>query len=269
VGHTACTVARNVINEPPHFVYELEDDRQIRSGELFEHTIEALDPDNDPITFTVSGLPPGATSRSGGKGRVIIYWRTSKSDSGTYDFVVTASDGKGGTAQKTVHLVIEERWDSYFMPGLQYSMLSPTNRAMWGTFHGVSAEILFASWIHRNDNRGPSHGRVYLDMDVLRSTKPDTPAAFDLAFGFDLSIERNPYRQFLIPYFGLKTGAFIQKDLEKGSVWHLTPLLGVYLWSDKNLFVTGSVGYFLPVSAARFDELRGLRATVGLNFSLW
>ncbi len=256
-------------NEPPHFAYEYEDHVEVRSGELLQHTIEATDPNNDPITFTLSGLPPGATTKSAGSGRVLILWRTRKSDAGSYDITVVASDGRGGTTTKTVHVVVEEKWDSYFMPGLQYSMLAPASRATWGTFHGVSAEILFASWIHRNENRGPSHGRVYLDMDVLRSSRTERPAAFDLSLGFDLSIERNPYRQFLLPYFGVKTGAFIHKDLDKGSVWHLTPQLGVYLWADKNLFVTGSVGYFLPISASRFDELRGVRATVGLNFSLW
>lgn len=258
-----------IANEPPRFSYEAEEDRHVRAGESLELSVEASDPDYDPITFTVSGLPAGARSRSGGKGLVVIHWPTGKSDTGTYRITIVATDGKGGSATKVINVVVEEKWESYFMPGLQYSTLAPVNRQMWGAFHGVSAEILFASWIHRNENRGPSHGRVYLDMDVLRSSKPNMPAAFDLSWGFDLSIERNPYRKFLIPFFGLKTGAFIHKDLYKGSVWHLTPQAGVYLFADKNLFVIGSVGYFLPVSAAQFDALRGLRATVGLNFSLW
>ena len=256
-------------NEPPRFAYEYEEVRHITAGEVVDVSLSATDPENDAITFTVAGLPQGASSKSGGKGVVVIRWMTTKSESGTYEITVTATDAKGASATKTIRVVIEDKWESYFMPGLQYSMLSPANRATWGTFHGVSAEILFASWIHRNENRGPSHGRVYLDMDLLRSTKSDKSAAFDLNFGFDLSIERNPYRKFLLPYFGLKTGAFIQKDLEKGSVWHLTPLLGVYLYADKNLFINASAGYFLPISAERFDDLRGLRATVGANFSLW
>jgi hypothetical protein len=41
------------------------------------------------------------------------------------------------------------------------------------------------------------------------------------------------------------------------------------VWADKNCFITASAGYVLPISAARFDELRGLRATLGANFSLW
>ena len=103
----------------------------------------------------------------------------------------------------------------------------------------------------------------------LRSSRAGTGAAFDLAAGFDLSIERNPTRHFLLPYFGLKTGAFTQRDLNRGSVWHLTPLAGAYLWADKNVFVFASAGYFLPVSASQFDELRGMRVSIGANFSLW
>jgi hypothetical protein len=256
-------------NEPPRFTQESEEVRYVTAGDVLDVAVSAIDQEGDPITFTISGLPEGASSRSGGKGVVIIRWATPKHATGVYEIVVKATDSKGASAEKVVRVTVEEKWDSYFMPGLQYTMLNPAARSTWGTFHGVSAEILFASWIHRNENRGPSHGRVYLDMDVLRSTNSERAGAFDLNFGFDLSIERNPYRQFLIPYFGLKTGAFIQKDLPKGSLWQLTPLLGIYLYADKNLFVNASCGYFLPVSAAAFDELRGLRATVGLNFSLW
>lgn len=256
-------------NEPPRFQDEYEDVRHLAAGEVLDMSLSATDPENDPITFTVAGLPGGASTKSGGKGVVVIRWPTTRGEFGSYDITVTATDAKGATAVKTVRVMIEEKWESFFMPGLQYSMLAPADRAQWGTFHGVSAEILFASWIHRNENRGPSHGRVYLDMDILRSTKTDRGAAFDLSFGFDLSIERNPYRKFLLPYFGLKLGAFIQKDLDRGSVAHLTPLLGLYLYADKNLFITASAGYFLPISAARFDDLRGIRATVGANFSLW
>ena len=73
----------------------------------------------------------------------------------------------------------------------------------------------------------------------------------------------------LIGGFGMKTGAFIHRDLDRGSVWHVTPLAGAYLYADKNFFLTASAGYVLPVSAARFDELRGFRGSIGANFSLW
>jgi len=257
-------------NSPPKFGSDYEDVRRIKAGEMVDITLDAQDPDNDPISFTCRGLPPGARARAVGKTSLVIVWRTQKSDHGTFEVECDASDGKA-VSTKYLRLEIQDDWQSYFMPGASFSMLQPVDKAAWGTFTGVSTEILVASWIHRNENRGPSHGRVYLDMDILRSTRSGTASAFDLAMGFDLSLERNPSRHWLLPFFGMKTGAFIQKDLDEGksSVWHLTPLAGAYLWADKNLFITASAGYMLPVSAARFDDLRGLRANVGLNFSLW
>ncbi|MBI2390186.1 MAG: hypothetical protein HYV09_11410 [Deltaproteobacteria bacterium] len=261
--------ATTKVNQPPRFSYDSDERHHVHVGDTFETTLDVNDPDDDPITFSVTGLPAGATSSISSKTTLRLRWKPTKWDVGPHDIVVQASDGKGGNVSKSLHLTVEDNWRSYFMPGASYSTLLPVGRGTWGTFQGVSAEILIASWIHRNENRGPSHGRVYLDMDVLRSTRAQTSAAFDLSGGFDLSIERNPIRHWMLPFFGMKTGAFIQKDLEKGSVWHVTPLAGAYLWADKNLFLVASAGYMMPISARHFDELRGLRVNVGLNFSLW
>lgn len=265
----AAPAAAAETNTAPKFSYDYEDIRKVRAGDLLTITLDASDADNDPITFSCRGLPPKAHTRVD-KTAITIEWMTGKNDHGTWDVECDASDGKA-TTTKYVRIELEDDWKSFFMPGASFSMLQPVDKGAWGTFSGVSTEILIASWIHRNENRGPSHGRVYLDMDILRSSRAGTASAFDLAMGFDLSLERNPTRHFLLPFFGMKTGTFIQKDLEEGrsTVWHLTPLAGAYLWADKNLFITASAGYMLPVSAARFEDLRGLRANVGLNFSLW
>lgn len=256
-------------NHPPRFGQDYDDARRIKVGSTSEVVLQALDPENDPVTFHVAGLPRGMFTRSAGDGLLAIRWRPRKEDVGSHDLVVTATDSHGNASDQSISFLVEDEWQSFFMPGVSYVVHSPVDRATWGVFQGVSAEILLAAWIRRNENRGPSHGRVYLDMDLLRSSRPGTPAAFDLAVGFDLSIERNPVRHWLLPYFGMKTGAFIQRDLTDGSVWHATPTAGAYLWADKNLLITASAGYMLPISAARFDELRGVRAMLGANFSLW
>lgn len=262
--------AAEQVNQPPKWSYDYDDTQRVKAGELLTVRLDASDPNDDPLTFQCRNLPPKARARVDGKTSIEILWKTQKSDHGTWDVECEVSDGKA-TTTKYVHISIDDDWQSYFMPGASFSMLQPVDRVAWGTFSGVSTEILLASWIHRNENRGPSHGRVYADMDILKSSRSGTASAFDLAMGFDLSLERNPSRKFLLPYFGLKTGAFMQKNLEEGrsTVWHLTPLAGAYLWADQNLFITASAGYMLPVSAARFEDLRGLRANVGLNFSLW
>ena len=265
--------AQSTSNHPPQWNnsgYGSEDERRVRVGDSVDVELGVTDADHDPITIEATGLPPGARleAHHENPGAASLKWRPTKDDVGTHDVVVTASDGKS-TITRTVRISVEDDWQSYFMPGLQFSYYVPKAREAYGTFMGASAEILFASWIHRNENRGPSHGRVYLDMDVLGSSKSEVKSAFDFSFGFDLSIERNPTRHYLLPFFGMKTGGFIQKDLEKGGFWHVTPLLGMYLWADKNVFVSAGVGYMLPISGGSFDDFRGLRGTVGANFSLW
>lgn len=57
--------------------------------------VNASDPDNDPLTFTVSGLPPGlGFSNATGLVTGTIPYGTA----GTYPVVITADDGVGGTA---------------------------------------------------------------------------------------------------------------------------------------------------------------------------
>jgi hypothetical protein len=132
---------------------------------------------------------------------------------------------------------------------------------------GVSMEFLAVSWIHRNDNRGPSHGRVFVNLDVLSSVEKGVGTAFSPTVGIDLSLERNPSRRYLLPYFGVESGALFQKDL--GRVGIVTPTAGLHVWASPNLFVNLTGGYLLPVSAQHFDDLRGVRAKAGIDFSFW
>jgi len=259
-------------NHPPEWVSDYSDERNVRVGESIDIQIGVRDEDKDAITFDATGMPEGMklTLENGTSDRpiAVLRWRPKNGDVGSHEITITASDGKASIA-KTVKISVEDNWQSYLMPGLQYSMYVPTDRAALGVFQGAGAEILFASWIHRNENRGPSHGRVYLDMDVLKSNRSELGAMFDLSLGFDLSIERNPVRRFLLPYFGLKVGGLIQKEAPKGGFMQITPLLGLYVYADRNIFINASCGYLLPVNGEAFDAMRGLRGTLGANFSLW
>ncbi len=255
-------------NRPPQWNNDYGDEVHVRVGEQVVVSVSVTDPDDDAITITPTNLPPGAHVIHQDKSSITVRYTAGAADVGPREIDFAASDGRQ-TITRTVRVLVRDDWNSYFMPGVHYATLAPMDRQAWGMFHGVSTEILLVSWIHRNDNRGPSHGRVYVDMDVLQSSRPGTSAAFDIALGFDLSLERNPVRHFLLPYFGMTGGWFVQRDLDGGNVAHLTPLGGVYLWADKNVFVTASGGYMLPLSGERFADLRGFRGTAGLNFSLW
>jgi hypothetical protein len=252
---------------------EVYEHTQVRVGEETTVSVSAYDEDKDDVVrLSLEGLPAGAFVETKDEGTshpsLTIRWKPKDNQVGTTEIVATASDGKSRSS-RTASVTVVDEWTSHLMPGLQYTMWAPSTYKDLGVFQGVSGEILVASWIHRNENRGPSHGRVYLDMDVMKSSDKTRPAAFDLAVGFDLSIERNPTRKFLLPYFGLKVGGMLQQDLPKGGFMQLTPYLGTYLYADRNLFVHATVGYLLPVQGEAFDAARGIRANAGFDFSLW
>jgi hypothetical protein len=246
-------------------------ERTVRVGEPLDLRISVTAPDRAPISFDAREVPPGmklAASQEGATATVTLKWMPRGADVGVHELTLNATDG-ATTLTKDVKIVVVDEWESWLLPGLQYSMFAPYSSSDYGTFHGISAEILIASWIHRNENRGPSHGRVFVDLDVLQSTHSGLGAAFNPSMGFDLSVERNPLRRYLLPHFGLKFGAFLQRDMPHGGFAELTPQLGLYLYADKNVFVNAAIGYQLPLRADDFDALRGVRGLVGIDFSMW
>jgi hypothetical protein len=159
----------------------------------------------------------------------------------------------------TINFTVVEQWESSWLPGISYSYYRPNDKV--GSLSGPSVEYLFFSWIHRNENRGPSHGRVYLKMDLLSGSDE----CFFYGIGVNLSIERNAQRNFLIPYYGFEFGGFYNKDIK--NTIYLSPLAGFWLYSSQNFFVNLSAQYVFPTSA--FEDFKGLKGNLGFNFSLW
>ena len=52
-----------------------------------------------------------------------------------------------------------------------------------------------------------------------------------------------------------------------GSVFTSVPFAGVHVFSSRNLWVSLFLGYLFP--GKHLEELRGIRAKVGVDFSLW
>lgn len=244
-------------------------------------TLRATDDDADPLTYNVSGLPLTAKAEPG-EGSVVIKWKPKDSDVGTYTVTATVTDG-AHKVPREIKIIVEDEHESFFMPGVGFSLFVPNHSEPLGVFVGARIEILPAAWIHLNEKRGPSHGRVYLSFDILTSTKTGSASgtfksadpmkpnqvhdAFLPALGFDLSLERNPSRRWMIPYFGMEGGAFFQ--LNTGTVAFLEPLGGVHLWSSQNVYLNLMGGYFLPLSTEIFDDTRGVRGRLTFDFSLW
>ena len=221
----------------------------------------ANDPDGDPLTFSVTGLPDGATLEQPDRenSSATIVWPSPVA--GTFVVSVAVSDGKAQDTAK-IKVIVEEEWSSGFLPGAGYTAYAPQG----GDFaQGPRLEIVFFSWIHRNDNRGPSHGRLALDLDLLFPAKGKS--VFAPALAFDLSFERNPQRRFLIPTFGLASGAILPTG--RSGAASVTPTLGLHLYASPNVFVHAEGGYVLPLRPTVFDEYRGARGALVVDFTMW
>lgn len=252
-------------NRPPVFVTEV---REISYGQFHQVSLTASDPDDDPLTYAAESLPEGAELDPSG----VLSWRPLEEQLGDHRVRVTAFDG---TVKATGDFVVlveppprekreADNWESYFLPGAGYALYAPRANDDLGVFHGVSLEVLIGAWIHRNDNRGPSHGRVYVNVEILDSTD-HLPVLFVYGMGFSLSLERNPRRTWLIPTYGVDVGGLIQDDI--GAKFQSTPYLGLHFYSNRNVFLTGRGGYRLVPT--ELERLGGWHASFMADFSIW
>lgn len=239
-------------------------------GQPMQLSLAAVDPDGDPLTYTVTELWPNATFDPN---TATLTFLPGEDDQGKHVLRVTASDGALSASQQfTIDVQpppqamrARQEWSSFLLPGLGYSLYSPRERKVWGDFHGVSLELLLAAWIHRNDNRGPSHGRVYVNAEVLSSTHHGVSLLFSYAAGFSLSLERNPQRTWLVPNYGVDLGGIIHDGI--GGHLQTTPYLGLHIYSNPNVFVGGRFGYRLVPSD--LERYGGWHASLGADFSVW
>lgn len=232
-----------------------------------------------PYRWTVTGAPSNAQFEPNS---LIFVWKPHAWQVGTHTMTFTVSDGVN-SASRTITVKVHEEWESFFLPGLSATTYIPHNTDALGIFNGLSIHYVFLAWVHRNEKRGPSHGRLYFKVDILNSTEQKVEDMIYYAFGIDLSFERNPRRPFLVPIFGLEMGgSYTSRQVrdEKctvttendcmrklGGVFHITPTFGVHLWSDRNFFVTLTGGYTFPLDD--YENLRGWRVGLGFNFTMW
>ncbi len=231
--------------------------------------IEALDPEGEPLNFSAEGLPKGATLNEH-TGHVVF--SPTVNQVGEYPIVVHVSDGQKVTTQRgTIAVRPAQRtpsqsdgWTSFLLPGVGYSMYAPRDPAST-VFHGLNLELVVAAWIHRNDNRGPSHGRIYINTELLNATGLNIPLMFAYSAGLSLSFERNPQRNWLIPHYGFEVGGIVHQPT--GAFFQTTPYAGVHLFSSPNVFLGARLGYRLVPS--RIADLAGLHFGIVADISIW
>ncbi|MCK6510087.1 putative Ig domain-containing protein [Myxococcota bacterium] len=77
--------------------------QNIDEKKAWTYNVQASDPDGDTLTYSMSGLPAGATiNPTTGQ----ISWTPTQADVGTYTVTVTVSDGKGGTTTVTFTVTV-------------------------------------------------------------------------------------------------------------------------------------------------------------------
>jgi hypothetical protein len=159
----------------------------------------------------------------------------------------------------------ENDFDTWFMPGLAYSYYQPKLSDSIGFFSGLAVEYLIYAKVAQNDNPGPSHVRIYSKLNILKSSEANISSLFMYSLGLGLSLEKNPKRTFLVPYFGLEFGGMSQKEFGKSV--QFTPTFGIHILSRKNIFINIHGGYVYPIR--NFETLQGWFGEAGLNFALW
>ncbi len=216
------------------------------------------------MTFRAEGLPKGAQLKKHSANRAQVIWQPTHTQLGRYDFRVHVSDGRLEDSGNFTILVVDN-WTTFWLPRVGYSVYAPGDRDGHGVLHGTSIEIGVMAWIHDNRRRGPSHGRIYLNIEALSSTKAGHDRALLYGMGMDFSLERQPARRFFVPIFGFELGRMYMPG--HGHSLQATPVAGLHLWSQRNLFLTWTAGYLY--TSNDFEKLAGFRTKLGLNFSLW
>jgi serine protease len=90
-GESAFDAIRIRVNSPP--VLNPIPNRTATVGQTVSFTVTATDPDNDPVSFFASALPPGASLTPAGQ----FSWNTMGMSPGTYQIVYSGDDGVSAT----------------------------------------------------------------------------------------------------------------------------------------------------------------------------
>ena len=236
--------------------------RTINLKLYLQHKYDTLYKNNpDKFKWIVKPLPEGAQFTSNDK---TLSWEPGVEQTGNYEitFYIKYEDKVDSIKSK---FTVNEEWESSWMPGVSFSYYQPDNKSQYGTLMGPSVEYLLVSWIHRNENKGPSHGRVYIKLDMLSSDNDTITDSFVYSMGTNLSIERNAQRSWLIPFYGLELGGFYNKIT--ANVFFIAPTAGVWIYTSQNIHVNFEAKYQLPTYD--FENLKGYKLNLGFNMSLW
>ncbi|MCA0982865.1 tandem-95 repeat protein [Halobacillus yeomjeoni] len=158
-----------IINTPGNSVPVIEDyNESIFKGESKSGQVTATDSDNDPLTYSKGSEPSNGTIEVKEDG---TYTYTPDSDyTGTDNFTIEVSDGKGGAATSTVTIEIKEPPNK--VPTTEdYSDATFKNETISGKVEGADADGDPLTYTKETD---PSNGTVTVKEDGTWSYTPNT-----------------------------------------------------------------------------------------------
>jgi len=92
----------SILNSPPSIISQSSGN--ISDGFLYKYTVVAKDPDDDPLTFSLSSAPEGMTIDSS---TGMIRWNIDETQrEGSYEFKVIVSDAEGAMAVQPITLSV-------------------------------------------------------------------------------------------------------------------------------------------------------------------
>lgn len=237
--------------------------QELSVGQAWAMHLETNRDISEHVAFTVDGLPKGATLDND----QTLRWTPTEDQLGDHTITVhLQSKTERADVERVLHVrPIFEEWESYALPGLGYAGWYPLNAPEVGFASGPSFEVVVAQYVHRNDNVGPSHGRITLKADLLFPADNPNDVVLIYSASLALSLERNPQRNWLLPIFAVDAGGLYQKSL--GDAVHVTPQLGIHLWQSRNIFITATAGYLLALPQT--ERLHGPRFNISGNFTFW
>ncbi len=153
-------------------------------GQTFQTNILAVDPENDPMTFTVSGLPAFASLVDNGNGTGFIRFTPTAADIGAYQLTLNVVDTYSGSSEAAFSLVVSDPEVSETVY-VNFTASSSSNAsAPWNNIFSLPSALLNStgatspisinqagSWVAASDNVGVSTGAntgLYSDK-VLQS----------------------------------------------------------------------------------------------------
>jgi hypothetical protein len=124
---TTVSIAVNPVNDPP--VLATVGDKTIAEDALLAFNLSASDPDGDVLTFSVTGLPEGATLDSA---TGAFSWTPSFEQAGSYTVTFTVTDPRGLSASETITITVE---DVIINQGPVCSAARPSIEEIWPPNH--------------------------------------------------------------------------------------------------------------------------------------